>query len=244
MLHRLETADLARMVDEYLVHRTDRRSRTDGCARAGPSRTVVLINFDLIASRGPCRMTVTIEVRGTTAVGRTSRLGCSQPASLRSRVELRSMALTIDIPGRPLLEIEHLVLDLNGTLTNRGGLIDGVAERLSRIERQLNLHALSADTFGTLDELASELHISARRISSGAEKRQFLQALGPSRCAAIGNGTNDVSMLSAAALGIAVIGPEGAGTAALTAADVVCRSILEALDLLLDERAMVATLRE
>jgi soluble P-type ATPase len=153
------------------------------------------------------------------------------------------MAVTIEIPGRPLLEIEHVLLDLNGTLTNRGGLIDGVAERLSRIERQLNLHALSADTFGTLDELANALHISGHRISSGAEKREFLQALGPQRCAAIGNGTNDVSMLSAAALGIAVIGPEGASMAALTAADVVCRSILEALDLLLDERAIVATLR-
>jgi soluble P-type ATPase len=153
------------------------------------------------------------------------------------------MALTIDIPGRPLLQIEHLLLDLNGTLTNRGGLIDGVAERLSRIEGPLKLHALSADTFGTLDELASELHISAHRISSGTEKREFLEALGPQRCAAIGNGTNDVSMLSAAALGLAVIGPEGASMAALAAADVVCRSILEALDLLLDERAIVATLR-
>jgi P-type E1-E2 ATPase len=153
------------------------------------------------------------------------------------------MALTIEIPGRPLLELEHLLLDLNGTLTDRGALIDGVAGRLSRIERQLNLHALSADTFGTLDELASELHLSAHRISSAAEKRAFLKALGQQRCAAIGNGTNDVSMLSAAALGIAVVGPEGASVAALTAADVVCRSILEALDLLLDERAIVATLR-
>jgi soluble P-type ATPase len=153
------------------------------------------------------------------------------------------MALTIDIPGRPLLEIEHLLLDLNGTLTDRGGLIDGVAERLPRIERQLTLHALCADTFGTLDELASELHISAHRISSGTEKQQFLEALGPQRWAAIGNGTNDASMLRATALGIAVIGPEGASVAALTAADVVCRSILEALDLLLDERAVVATLR-
>jgi soluble P-type ATPase len=153
------------------------------------------------------------------------------------------MALTIEIPGRPLLELEHLLLDLNGTLTNRGALIDGAAGRLTRIERQLNLHALSADTFGTLDELAGELHISAHRISSGAEKRAFLESLGPHRCAAIGNGTNDVSMLSAAALSIGVIGPEGASVAALTAADVVCRSILEALDLLLDERAIVATLR-
>lgn len=70
-----------------------------------------------------------------------------------------------------------------------------------------------------------------------------LNATGAQRCAAIGNRTNDVAMLSAAALGIAVIGPEGASTAALAAADVVCRSILDALDLLLDDRVIVATLR-
>lgn len=147
------------------------------------------------------------------------------------------------IPGRPLLELEHLLLDLNGTLTDRGALIDGVADRLSRIEPRLALHALSADTFGTLDELAAALRISAHRISSGAEKRQYLESLGPERCVAIGNGTNDVSMLSAAALGIAVIGPEGVSAAALALADIACGSILAALDLLLDERAMIATLR-
>jgi soluble P-type ATPase len=50
-------------------------------------------------------------------------------------------------------------------------------------------------------------------------------------------------MLAAAALGIAVLGPEGAGATALRAAAVVCRSAVEALDLLLDERALAATLR-
>ena len=153
------------------------------------------------------------------------------------------VACTIEIPGRPTLQIEHLLLDLNGTLTNRGALIDGVRDRLSRLEPQLELHALSADTCGTLDELGAELHLATRRISSGAEKLEFLNATGAQRCAAIGNRTNDVAMLSAAALGIAVIGPEGASTAALAAADVVCRSILDALDLLLDDRVIVATLR-
>ena len=48
---------------------------------------------------------------------------------------------------------------------------------------------------------------------------------------------------SFAALGIAVVGPEGASVEAVQSANVVCRSILEALDLLLDERALIATLR-
>jgi len=153
------------------------------------------------------------------------------------------VALTIEIPGRPLLEIEHLLLDLNGTLTDRGRLVDGVTDRLSRLRRRLELHALSAETFGTMDELAGRLQIAAHRISGGAEKREFLDSLGAQNCAAIGNGTNDIPMLGGAALGIAVIGPEGSSMGALAAADIVCRSILDALDLLLDERAMVATLR-
>jgi soluble P-type ATPase len=50
-------------------------------------------------------------------------------------------------------------------------------------------------------------------------------------------------MLREAALGVAVIGPEGAATSALRAADVICHSILDALDLLLDEQALASTLR-
>ncbi|MGO9788125.1 MAG: HAD hydrolase family protein [Solirubrobacteraceae bacterium] len=153
------------------------------------------------------------------------------------------MALSIDIPGRPPLALQHLLLDQNGTLTNRGTLIAGVSERVTRLRERLELHVLSADTFGTLDELMRELGVQGHRISTGAEKSKFLRALGPQRCAAIGNGNNDVAMLNAAALGIAVIGPEGASTSAVAAADVVCSSVLDALELLLDERVLVATLR-
>ncbi len=153
------------------------------------------------------------------------------------------MTFSLDIPGRPPLALEHLLLDQNGTLTNRGTLIDGVAERLARLRGRLELHLLSADTFGTLDELVRQLGIEGHRISTGADKRAFLHALGPRRCAAIGNGNNDVAMLDAAAVGIAVVGPEGASAAAVAAADVVCGSVLDALELLLDERVLIATLR-
>jgi len=153
------------------------------------------------------------------------------------------VTFSLDIPGRPPLALEHLLLDQNGTLTNRGALIDGVAERLARLRGRLALHVLSADTFGTLDELARQLGVESHRISTGADKRAFLHALGPRRCAAIGNGNNDVAMLDAAAVGIAVIGPEGASAAAVAAADVVCGSVLDALELLLDERVLIATLR-
>lgn len=153
------------------------------------------------------------------------------------------MALRVEIPGRGVLALEHLLLDQNGTLTDRGQLIDGVAERLARVGRTLQVFMLTADTFGTLDGLVSELGIDGQRVSSREQKRAFMASLGTERCVAIGNGSNDVPMLRDAALGVAIIGPEGASTAAVAAADIVCRSVLEALDLLSDERVLIATLR-
>jgi soluble P-type ATPase len=60
---------------------------------------------------------------------------------------------------------------------------------------------------------------------------------------AIGNGRNDVNMLAEAALGIAVMGPEGTSSEAVRAADVVVMSINEALDVLLHPERLKATLR-
>ena len=51
-------------------------------------------------------------------------------------------------------------------------------------------------------------------------------------------------MLREAALGIAVVGGEGAAAAALREADVVVTDVLAALDLLLNPRRLMATLRE
>jgi P-type E1-E2 ATPase len=151
--------------------------------------------------------------------------------------------LVVRIPEGPRLELEHLVLDVNGTLTDRGELIEGVSERLGKLRETLRLQLVSGDTFGTLEQVAQALDLTPQRVIDGAEKAEILRALGVERCAVVGNGANDVPALEAAALGIAVIGPEGASGAALRAADVVCRSIEEALDLLLEPRALAATLR-
>ena len=151
--------------------------------------------------------------------------------------------LALEIPGRGRLELAHLVLDVNGTLTERGRLIDGLGERLDRLRPRLDVILLSADTFGTLERVAAELGAEARTVSTGEEKARVVGELGADRCAAIGNGANDAAMLRAAALAIAVVGPEGAAAAAVREADVLCVSIRDALDLLLEERALVATLR-
>jgi P-type E1-E2 ATPase len=153
------------------------------------------------------------------------------------------MSIELEIPGRGRLEIEHLMLDVNGTLTDRGRLLDGVASALERLQGRLEPLLVSADTFGTLDEIGRDLGVSTRAVTTGDEKRRLVEELGAGRTTVIGNGTNDVLALEAAALGIAVLGPEGTSVEAARAADVLCRSVVEALELLLDPRALAATLR-
>ena len=64
------------------------------------------------------------------------------------------MSLCVPIPGRNELRLDHLILDVNGTLTNRGVLLDRVEERLDRLRDSLEIRLVSADTFGTVDALA------------------------------------------------------------------------------------------
>jgi len=155
----------------------------------------------------------------------------------------RRGVIVVSIPGRKAIELDYLVLDVNGTLADGGTLVDGVAERIARLGSRLQVMIASADTFGTLAGLAELLGVESHTVGDGADKAALVDRLGPARCVAIGNGANDVPMLERAALGVVVVGPEGASPQAVIAADVVCRSAIEALELLLDPRRLVATLR-
>jgi P-type E1-E2 ATPase len=149
----------------------------------------------------------------------------------------------VQIPGAEPLRLEHLLLDINGTITARGRLVAGVASRIARLRRDLGVTLVTADTLGTAHALGLELQVPVTTIRSGVEKAALVAALGPETTVAIGNGRNDEAMLRAAALGIAIVGPEGAAASALLAADIVCATVTQALDLLLDERSLAATLR-
>ena len=154
--------------------------------------------------------------------------------------------LQVDIPSRGLLRLEYLVLDVNGTIALDGQLLSGVGARLGQLSGSFDVWLVSADTQGTLTELATALQAKAQRLQSGdeaAQKAALVDELGTERVVAIGNGANDAAMLQRAALGIAVLGGEGLATACLAAADVVVPSIESALDLLLYPRRLVATLR-
>jgi len=144
------------------------------------------------------------------------------------------------------VELWHLVLDLNGTLALDGVPILGVADRLDALSPHLAIHLMTADTRGQASQVSQQLGVQLVRIEPRDEadqKRAFVERLGARQVAAIGNGANDAGMLSAAALGIAVLGQEGLAAEALQAADVIVVSIEDGLDLLLHPQRLVATLR-
>jgi P-type E1-E2 ATPase len=154
--------------------------------------------------------------------------------------------LKIDIPSRGMLPLEHLVLDVNGTIALDGQLVPGVQKRLERLRPALEIWLASADTQGTLAILAANLKVTAISLQPGNEATQkaaLVDELGAERVVAIGNGANDAMMLRQAALSIAVLGGEGLATPCLTAADVIAPGMVTALDLLLYPRRLIATLR-
>ena len=152
----------------------------------------------------------------------------------------------IQIPGFGRLILEHLVLDYNGTLAVDGALLPGVKAALNALSDQLAIHVVTADTFGKaavgLEGLNCRLTVLGA-VRQDQAKLDFVNRLGAPRTVSIGNGRNDALMLATSALGIAVILREGASTASLNAADIVCTNIVSALELLNHPLRLTATLR-
>jgi P-type E1-E2 ATPase len=154
--------------------------------------------------------------------------------------------LPISIPDNRDITLQHLVLDMNGTLARDGVLLPGVKEQLHQIKPLLTIHLITADTHGGGQDAAQTLGIRFHKMQpgpGGPQKLALLQELGTESVVAIGNGVNDALMLDAAALGIAVNGGEGAAVAAVLAADIYVPNILDALALLLHPDRIRATLR-
>jgi len=154
--------------------------------------------------------------------------------------------MEILIPGYGELSLKYLVMDYNGTLAVDGELIDGVKEALIKLSGSLELHVLTADTFGKaaagLSGIPCKLTILPKE-DQQTGKLNYIRTLGADRTVSIGNGRNDQLMLKESALGIAVILGEGASTETLLSANVICKSIVSALELLMNPLRLTATLR-
>jgi soluble P-type ATPase len=160
----------------------------------------------------------------------------------------------VDIPGFGTLHLEALCSDYTGTLSHSGKLIGGVREKLCQLSQRLDIHVVTSDTRKTaraqlqgvpLTALQDEIPIAAH----DEYKRDYLNKLGlPSnQVVVLGNGRNDRLWLKdardAGGLANAVDVGEGCAMEAMANAHVFVSGIISALDLLLDEKRLVGTLR-
>lgn len=155
--------------------------------------------------------------------------------------------ITINIPGWANLEIENMIIDLNGTLATDGKISQEIKEKINILSKQVNIYILTSDTQATAIEELKGINAKLVEIEGeGSEKGkfEFIKSLDPERTVAIGNGNNDQLILKEAALGIAVLGNEGVSVASIKNADVVVKDISDCLDLFLKPKRLVATLRE
>ncbi len=154
--------------------------------------------------------------------------------------------IELNIPGKGILQLEHLVSDVNGTLALDGQLPEGLSRLVRNLRDRLTIHLLTADTHGKQSIIDQQLGLQAVRIQPGDEARQkadYVRRLGAERVVAMGQGANDALMLREAALGICILSREGVALETLQAADLLVPDVFAALELLDKPLRIVASLR-
>jgi len=143
------------------------------------------------------------------------------------------------------VEIKNIVLDYNGTIAKDGTVKTSVKKYIKELCAQFKIFVVTADTHGSaaanLADTQTELKILTTSDHT-KEKEDFVKSLG--NVFAVGNGSNDSLMLKAADIGVCVIEDEGASAKSVLNADIVCKSIEDAFELLIKPKRIIATLRE
>ena len=149
------------------------------------------------------------------------------------------------IPGQTDLEIKTIILDLNGTLSVAGRVPDGVKERVDQLKGGgFNVLFFTGNTRNDADDLASNLGIEWKLAKDAQEKREAAIRLEPETCASIGNGLIDLELMKVVKLRVVTLQAEGVHVQTLLNSDIIIPTINDALDLFIDERRLIATLRK
>lgn len=154
--------------------------------------------------------------------------------------------IQIDIPGKGLHKINHVVFDYNGTIAKDGQLIPGVKKGINEFSNLLTFHVITADTFGSVRKELNGVNAVLTVISNDDQdqkKLEYLKTLGPDQTLSAGNGINDSLMLKESCIGIAVLGEEGLASSSFSASDLIVKHILDIFSFFKTPDRLIATLR-
>jgi len=155
--------------------------------------------------------------------------------------------IIFDIPGSRSITIKNVIFDFNGTLGEGGTLIESVGDKIKELAgKNVNIYIVTADTYGTVKKQCMDLPVEVRifnKEDSSKDKKSMIEKLGCDVTASVGNGRNDLEMFKNSVISICVIGKEGCFTKSLLESDIAVTNILDAIDLLLNNDRIRATLR-
>jgi len=97
--------------------------------------------------------------------------------------------IEVSIPGHKVLRLTYLVMDYNRTLACDGLLLPGVASALEGLLDRIELHVITADTFGKAESQLVGIPHHFEKIApdnQAAAKRDYVRALGSESAVCIG----------------------------------------------------------
>jgi len=153
--------------------------------------------------------------------------------------------ITLQRPGRNPLEIEFILLNLEGTLATDRRVHPKAKDKLNLLSKRTTIYILTRGNQEVASEILKKVKaevIYLQEAEASQKKLELIRRFGAARTVAIGNGFDDRLMMGEAGLGICVIGKEGASAETMGIADVVVTDILDALDFLLKPLRHQATL--
>lgn len=154
--------------------------------------------------------------------------------------------IKIEIPGRFIYTIENVIFDFNGTIATRGKISQSTREKINELAKMVNVYVLTADTYSSAEEECRGLDIKLMTFpkENVADcKAEIVSDIGADNCVCYGNGYNDIKMFEMASLKVAVLGNEGMCSELIFKSDVLVKSIDDGIDLLLNPKSLIATLR-
>lgn len=81
-----------------------------------------------------------------------------------------------DVPGVGGLQIETIILDLNGTMSVSGKIVPGLKKRLGKLKEQgFKIIFFTGNTRDDAGDIASELGIDWMEANTGTAKKQKLK---------------------------------------------------------------------
>ncbi len=141
------------------------------------------------------------------------------------------------------IEINTVVFDLNGTLSEYGEINNETKQWIERLKNfGFILIMLTSDQRGNAHEIANSLQIDYHIAKTSMDKQKYVAKL-QEPFFAIGNARNDIPMFRKATISFATLQSEGIHPTIINYVDIIVPSIANAFHLIADANGLISTMK-